>query len=136
MEAAPASEVLQEAARRALAYLRSVRERPVIASAQALQRLDELKHPLPQAGLDAREVVRRLDEIGSPATVVTTGGRYFGLVIGGALPATVAANWLATAWDQNASFRWTSPIAAALEDVSLQWLRDLFGLPSGVAGAF
>jgi len=136
MEIAPASEALREAAQRALTYVRSVRDRPVTASARALQRLDELKHPFPQTGLDAREIVRRLDDIGSPATVATTGGRYFGLVVGGALPATVAANWLATAWDQNACFRWTSPIAAALEDVSLQWLADLFGLPSGVAGAF
>src|SRR5271155_2800355 len=123
METAPAREALQEAAERALAYMQSVRDQPVTVSAQALRRLDELKHPLPQTGLNAREVVRRLDEIGSPATVATTGGRYFGLVIGGALPATVAANWLATAWDQNACFRWTSPIAAALEEVSLQWLR-------------
>jgi glutamate/tyrosine decarboxylase-like PLP-dependent enzyme len=136
METAPAREALQEAAQRALAYMQSVRDRPVTVSARALQRLDELKHPLPQTGLDAREVVRRLDEIGSPATVATTGGRYFGLVIGGALPATVAANWLAAAWDQNACFRWTSPIAAVLEDVSLQWLRELFELPSGVEGAF
>jgi glutamate/tyrosine decarboxylase-like PLP-dependent enzyme len=57
-------------------------------------------------------------------------------VIGGALPVAVAANWLAAAWDQNAHFRWTSPIAAAFEEVSLQWLADLFALPSGVAGAF
>jgi glutamate/tyrosine decarboxylase-like PLP-dependent enzyme len=136
MEAAPAREALQEAAQRALAYKESVRDRRVTPSARALQRLDELKHRLPQTGLDAREVVRRLDEIGSPATVATTGGRYFGLVIGGALPATVAANWLAAAWDQNACSRWTSPIAAALEDVSLQWLKELFELPSGVEGAF
>jgi glutamate/tyrosine decarboxylase-like PLP-dependent enzyme len=136
METAPANEALREAAQRADAYLQSLRDRPVIPSASAIQRLDELKHPLPQTGLDACEVVRRLDEIGSPATVATAGGRYFGLVIGGALPATVAANWLAAAWDQNACFRWTSPIAAALEDVSLEWLVDLFGLPSCVAGAF
>jgi len=136
MKTPPASEALQEAAQRALAYMQSVCDRPVTPSMQALQRLDELKHALPQTGLDAREVVRRLDEIGSPGTVATAGGRYFGLVIGGALPATVAANWLAAAWDQNACFRWTSPIAAALEDVSLQWLRELFGLPSGVEGAF
>jgi glutamate/tyrosine decarboxylase-like PLP-dependent enzyme len=129
-------ELFQDAARRAISYLQSVRDRPVAASRQALQRLDELKHPLPQNGVDAREVLRLLDEIGSPATIATAGGRYFGLVIGGALPATVAANWLAAAWDQNASFRWTSPISATLEDVSLQWLRDLFGLPDGVAGAF
>jgi glutamate/tyrosine decarboxylase-like PLP-dependent enzyme len=136
MKTTPANEAFQEAAHRALAYLQSVRDRPVAASTQALQRLDELKHPLPQTGLDTREIVCRLDEIGSPATVATTGGRYFGLVIGGALPAAVAASWLAAAWDQNACFRWTSPIAATLEDVALQWLRDLFGLPSGVAGAF
>jgi glutamate/tyrosine decarboxylase-like PLP-dependent enzyme len=136
MKATPANEALQDAAQRALIYVRSVHDRPVAVSALALQRLEELKHALPQTGVDAREIIRRLDEIGSPATVATGGGRYFGLVIGGALPATIAANWLATAWDQNACFRWTSPIAAALEDVSLQWLRDLFGLPSGVAGAF
>jgi glutamate/tyrosine decarboxylase-like PLP-dependent enzyme len=136
MDTALASEALQEAAQRALAYVQSVHDRPVTASARSLQRLGELQHPLPKTGLDAREVVRRLDEIGSPTTVASTGGRYFGLVIGGALPVTVAANWLAAAWDQNACFRWTSPIAAALEDVSLQWLGDLFGLPAGVAGAF
>lgn len=136
MEATSMNEVLQEASQRSIAYLQSVRQRPVTASLQAIERLDELKHPLPQRGMDASEIVRRLDEIGSPATVATTGGRYFGLVIGGALPVTVAANWLATAWDQNACFRWTSPIAAVLEDVSLQWLSDLFGLESGIAGAF
>jgi glutamate/tyrosine decarboxylase-like PLP-dependent enzyme len=130
------NELLQEAAQRAIAYLESVRERPVTPSAQALQRLDELKHPLPRAGLDVHEIVRRLDGVGSPATVASAGSRYFGLVTGGALPVTVATSWLATAWDQNVSFRWTSPIAAALEDVTLQWLRDLFGLPGDVAGAF
>ena len=129
-------ELLREAAERAQAYLATVRERPVTPSAEALARLGELRHPLPRTGLDALEVVRRLDEIGSPATVATAGGRYFGLVIGGALPATVAAGWLATAWDQNACFRWTSPIAATLEDVALQWLAELFSLPRGVAGAF
>ncbi len=136
MDAEPVTDAMQEAAQRALVYVRTVRDRPVTVSASALQRLDALKHPLPRAGLDAREVVRRLDEIGSPATVATTGGRYFGLVTGGALPATIAASWLAAAWDQNACFRRASPIAAALEDVSLRWLADLFGLPSDVAGAF
>lgn len=136
MEATPVHAVLQEASERAIAYLHSVRNRSVIASYEAVQRLDELKHPLPRKGVDSIEVLRRLDEIGSPATVTTTGGRYFGLVIGGALPATVAANWLATAWDQNACFRWTSPIAATLEDVSLQWLGDLLRMPDSVAGAF
>jgi glutamate/tyrosine decarboxylase-like PLP-dependent enzyme len=136
MDTPQSSQALREAARRALAYLYSVRDRPITASVRSLRRLDELQHPLPRTGVDACEVVRRLDDIGSPATVATAGGRYFGLVIGGALPVTVAANWLAAAWDQNACFRWTSPIAAALEDVSLQWLGDLLGLPSDVGGAF
>ena len=136
MDPASGNDALQEAAQRALAYMQTVHDRPVTVSAAALQRLDELKHSLPRTGLDPCEVVRRLDEIGSPATVATTGGRYFGLVVGGALPATIAASWIAAAWDQNACFRWTSPIAAALEDVSLQWLGELFGLPGDVGGAF
>jgi glutamate/tyrosine decarboxylase-like PLP-dependent enzyme len=136
MEATSEHSVLQEASERAIAYLHCARDRPVIPTHEAVQRLDELKHALPRKGVDSVEVLRRLDEIGSPATVATTGGRYFGLVVGGALPATVAANWLATAWDQNACFRWTSPIAATLEDVSLQWLGDLLRMPDGVAGAF
>ena len=136
MDTASVDELLQEVARRAIVYVRSVHDRPVTASAQALRGLDDLKHSLPRTGLDAGEVLRLLDEIGSPATIATTGGRFFGLVTGGALPATIAANWLASAWDQNACFRWTSPIAATLEDVSLRWLVDLFGLPDDVGGAF
>ncbi len=136
MDAKPVTDVTQEAARRALVYMQSVRDRPVTVSASALHRLGELKHSLPDIGLDAGEIVRRLDEIGSPATIATTGGRFFGLVVGGALPATIAASWLATAWDQNASFWYSSPIAAVLEEVSLRWLVDLLGLPDDVAGGF
>lgn len=77
-----AGELLQEAAQRALAYVQSVRGRPVAVCTEALQRLNELRHPLPRRGLDAYEVLRRLDEDGSPATIATTGGRHFGLVVG------------------------------------------------------
>ena len=77
-----------------------------------------------------------LDEIGSPATVATAGGRYFGFVVGGVLPATLAANWLAGAWDQNAGLVVMSPIAAKLEEVALRWLVDIFGLPLECGGAF
>ena len=75
-----------------------------------------------------------LDEIGSPATVATTGNRYFGFVIGGTLPAAMAASWLANAWDQNVALRVMSPVAAELEEVVLRWVCDALGLPSGCEG--
>ena len=75
-----------------------------------------------------------LDELGSPATVATTGGRYFGYVIGGVLPAALGANWLAGAWDQNATLRAMSPIAAELEDVVLRWICDALHLPAECEG--
>lgn len=76
-------------------------------------------------------VLALLDDIGSPATVATTGGRYYGFVIDGTLPAALAANWLAGAWDQNAAMQVMSPVAAKLEEVVLEWMVDLLGLPSG-----
>jgi glutamate/tyrosine decarboxylase-like PLP-dependent enzyme len=66
--------------------------------------------------------------------MATTGGRYFGFVIGGSLPVATAANWLAAAWDQNAALRVMSPIAAELEDVVLRWLCEAFGLPADCEG--
>jgi glutamate/tyrosine decarboxylase-like PLP-dependent enzyme len=75
-----------------------------------------------------------LDELGSPATVATTGRRYFGFVIGGTLPASLAASWLANTWDQNGALRVMSPIAAELEEVVLEWLRDILNLPADCAG--
>jgi glutamate/tyrosine decarboxylase-like PLP-dependent enzyme len=77
-----------------------------------------------------------LDRIGSPATVAVAGRRYFGFVIGGSLPAALAANWLASAWDQNAGLFVSSPIGAVLEEVSLKWLLDVLKLPAGSGGAF
>jgi glutamate/tyrosine decarboxylase-like PLP-dependent enzyme len=136
MGVASEKDVLLDAARRAIAYKQTVVDRSVAPSSAAINQLDQLYQPLPQSGLDPLEIVRLLDTIGSPATVASTGGRFFGLVVGGTLPAALAANWLATAWDQNACFRFSSPISAALEDVCLQWLKTIFGLPADVGGAF
>jgi glutamate/tyrosine decarboxylase-like PLP-dependent enzyme len=80
------------------------------------------------------QVLGMLDEIGSPATVATTGGRYFGFVIGGTLPGSLAANWLAGAWDQNAGLRVMSPVAAELEEVALGWVCEVLGLPENCEG--
>jgi glutamate/tyrosine decarboxylase-like PLP-dependent enzyme len=96
--------------------------------------LSELHEPFPPSPSDPSEVIARLDELGSPATVATTGGRYFGFVNGGMLPAALAANWLAGAWNQNAALRVMSPVAAELEDVVIQWVCEALGLPEDCAG--
>src|SRR5207253_2072626 len=68
--------------------------------------------------------------------MASAGPRFFGFVVGGSLPGSLAANWLATAWDQNAGLVALSPVAAATEDIALAWLLDVLGLPVGSAGAF
>lgn len=128
--------LLEETARRAIEYLDGLDGRRVSPAPEAVQALARLDEPLPRHSTPAENVLALLDEIGSPATVAMAGPRYFGFVIGGSLPATVAANWLAAAWDQNAVFFNTSPTAATLETVALRWLVDLFHLPSECAGAF
>lgn len=128
--------LLTEAARRADRYLDGIDGRPVFPSAAALANLSTFDEPLPASPQDPLETLARLDDFGSPATVASAGRRYFGFVIGGALPATVAANWLAAAWDQNAGPRSASPIATKLEQVALRWLLDVLGLPAEAGGGF
>ena len=127
--------LLGAAATRALAYLRDSPGWPVAPAPPAVDALSEIDQPLPHAPTRPADVLALLDRVGSPATVVTTGGRYFGFVNGGALPASVAASWLASAWDQNVALRVMSPAAAAFEDVALEWVRDLLGLPAGCGSA-
>jgi glutamate/tyrosine decarboxylase-like PLP-dependent enzyme len=81
-------------------------------------------------------VLRLLDETASAATTAMAGPRFFGFVVGGSLPAALAANWLAGAWDQKSAFRSVAPATSTLEEVSLRWLVDLFGLPEGTAAGF
>jgi glutamate/tyrosine decarboxylase-like PLP-dependent enzyme len=131
----PYTDVLSEAATRALQYLQTIRERHVGVEQSAIERLRELGGPLPVEGQSAPSVIKLLDEAGSPATMAIMGGRFYGGVIGGSLPVTVAAHWLADAWDQNACLFNLSPAAAYLEDVVLDWLVKLLGLPEGSGGA-
>ena len=121
--------LLSEAAKRGSRYSKEISGRRVAPRPEDVARLDLLGGPLPQDTTDPLAVIALLDDLGSPATVASTSGRYFGFVTGGALPVTVAANWLAGAWDQNAGLHATSPFGAKIEEIAAQWLCNIFGLP-------
>jgi glutamate/tyrosine decarboxylase-like PLP-dependent enzyme len=129
-------ELLADAAARAQRYLTALPQRAVAPSPAAVDALSRLGGPLPEAPSDASRVLANLDEIVSPATMAMAGPRFFGFVIGGSLPVTVAANWLATAWDQNTCLHSVTPGVAHIEILALDWLLDVLRLPAGCAGAF
>jgi glutamate/tyrosine decarboxylase-like PLP-dependent enzyme len=130
------SQLLHNAAQRSIAYLEQIASRSVTPLPEAVARLAVLKEPLPDKPAPDEDVLRLLDEVGSPATMGMAGPRFFGFVIGGSLPVTLAANWLAGAWDQNAALYNASPATAMIEQVALGWLLELFGLPPDCGGAF
>jgi glutamate/tyrosine decarboxylase-like PLP-dependent enzyme len=125
------TDVLQFAADAAKRYATETPTQRVFPSNEAIAALHKLHEPFPTGSSDPHATVALLDEIGSPASVRSTGGRYFGFVMGGVLPAAAGANWLASTWDQNACLRAMSPIAAELEDVLQSWICDALSLPSG-----
>src|SRR5215831_4618222 len=129
-------ELLANAAARATEYLEGIENRRVAPAPEDAARVEALGGTLPPHPTDPAEVITLLDEAGSPATVASAGGRYFGFVTGGSLPAALAANWLAGAWDQNAALRVMSPVAAAIEEIAIEWIRDLLGLPRGCGAGF
>jgi len=129
-------ELLAEVARRGARYVSSIGNRRVFPLAEDIARLDALVGPLPGEPCDPAAVVALLDDAGSGATVATTGPRYFGFVTGGILPAALAANWLAGAWDQNGALVVESPVAARIEEIASGWLLDIFGLPAGCGVGF
>jgi glutamate/tyrosine decarboxylase-like PLP-dependent enzyme len=129
--------LLTDAAARAARYLETLDTRRVGPDPADVARAREaLGGPLPPASADPAEVLARLDTFGSPATMGSAGGRFFGFVIGGSLPIAVASNWLGTAWDQNSSLHATTPIASILEEISLGWLIDALALDPEIAGGF
>ena len=130
------SDLLDDASGRARRYLAALDSRAVAPSPEALAALARFDGPLPERASSPDRVLAELDELGSPATVASAGRRYFGFVTGGSLPITVAASWLASAWDQNAGLVACSPIGAKLEQVALDWLKDLFHLPRDSGGGF
>jgi glutamate/tyrosine decarboxylase-like PLP-dependent enzyme len=128
--------LLEDAARRSISYLEGLNSRSVAPSTEAVEALGKLDEPLPEAPTDPEETLRRMDEVCSPATMAMAGSRFFGFVIGGSHPVTLAANWLAGAWDQNSALYNVTPATARLEQIALRWLLELFRLPPEGGGGF
>ncbi|MGU7771905.1 pyridoxal phosphate-dependent decarboxylase family protein [Burkholderia sp. MR1-5-21] len=128
--------LLADADRRAHTYLASTDTRRAFPDADALAGLAAFDEPLPEHGKPAGDVLRLLDDAGSPATVASNGPNYFGFVIGAALPAAAAAERLMLAWDQCASSFDNSPVAATLERLAARWVVDALDLPRDSAVGF
>jgi len=128
--------ILYAVADHALKYLEELPGRRAFPDKDSLAKLEQLSISLPESGSNANDVIETLNTIGSVNTVASNGGRYFGFVFGGALPASLAASWLVSTWDQNVVFKISSPIASHIEKVTANWLLDLLHLPAGSAVGF
>jgi len=129
-------ELLEQTCCAAADFLGGVEARPVGRPVDFGALVARMGGPLPQEGSDPRQVIECLRTAADAGLVATAGPRYFGFVVGGALPAAVAAEWLTAAWDQNAFLNVLSPAAAAVEEVVRTWLVDLFGLPPETSAGF
>ncbi|HEY2917029.1 MAG TPA: pyridoxal-dependent decarboxylase, partial [Candidatus Limnocylindrales bacterium] len=129
-------ELLRRAADLATGYLDGVDDRPVAPPVGPAALRDRLGGPLPEAGEDPDAVLSWLADAVEPGLVASAGPRYFGFVMGGSQPIAIAADWLTSAWDQNAGLFVRSPAAAVAEEVAGGWLLDLFGLPADASVGF
>lgn len=128
--------LFSDAARRAAAFREKLPERPQRPLADYGEMLRRLSMPTPEAGLPAAEVIDALDTLMQPGLHAMAGGRFFGWVIGASHPVGVAADWLTSAWGQNAGNHQAAPAAAAAEAVAAGWLLDLLGLPAEASVGF
>jgi len=129
-------ELLDNAARRGIAYRETVGDRSVAPTRDAVAAVERFVEPLPENGTDDADTLALLDDVGSPASIAVAGPRFFGFVIGGSLPVTVASSWLSAAWDQNVCMHEVTPATAKLEQVALDWMIELFGLPAHTGAGF
>jgi len=128
--------LLADTASYAADFLEGLHERPVPAAAGVDELRAALGGRLPEGPADPREVVAQLASAAEPGVVAIPSGRYFGFVIGGAVPASLAADWLTSVWDQNAGLYVAGPSAAVVEEVAGAWMIELFGLPKDVSFGF
>jgi glutamate/tyrosine decarboxylase-like PLP-dependent enzyme len=133
---APTAAALTRAHELAIEWLRTLPERPVPPSEGVDTLRARLGGPLPDAGEDPVAVIEALAAGAEPGLIASAGPRFYGFVIGGSLPAALAADWLTSAWDQNAGLYVIGPSAAVAEEVAGGWLIELFGLPAGTSVGF
>jgi glutamate/tyrosine decarboxylase-like PLP-dependent enzyme len=115
----------------AKSWLDSIPDRAVAPRLSADEIAPSFAGPLPEGPTDPAEVIDMLAALAEPGLMAMPSGRFFGWVIGGALPAALAADWLVSAWDQNATLRYATPATAAAEEAAGGWLLELLGLPAG-----
>jgi glutamate/tyrosine decarboxylase-like PLP-dependent enzyme len=128
--------LFEQAKSYAYAYMDGINHRRVFPDDVTIEKLTAFDEPLPQHRQLATEILKLLDEYGSPATVALTGGRYFGFVNGNAVPVALAARWLSDIWNQNPALYVISPTVAKLEQVCERWVRDLLNLPPETVAGF
>lgn len=124
-------DALERAAEHVRRWLRELPERPVRPLTTSDDAAQRFAGPLPEAGLPAADVVDHLAEQAEPGVMPIQSGRFFGWVMGGSLPAALAADWLLSGWDQNGAMRLVTPAVAAIEQAAGEWIVDLLGLPAG-----
>ncbi len=130
------AELIAAASRLAIRYLRSNNDSPVFPSDASLANLADFDATLPAGATDPAAILELLDRVGSPATVRSTSGRYFGFVTGNSEPIATAAAVLALAWDQNIAVPVMSPVAARLDAIATRWVCELLGLPQTATATF
>ncbi len=129
-------DIVSDAALRIAAYKRSLDTRPAFPDAASIANLSRFDDELPDHATSSETVLAQLDEIGSPATVASTGGRYFGFVTGGTDPAALGAAMLSVGWDQNIALPVMSPVAARLDALAAKWIVELLHLPTSAMATF
>lgn len=128
--------LFEQAKNYAFDYMQNILSQSVYPDKTAIEGLNIFKEPLQLEAGNPYDILNMLHYGGSPATVAQTGGRYFGFVNGGAIPAALAAKWLSDIWDQNPALYVISPIASILEEVCEKWITNLLNLPEGTAAGF
>jgi glutamate/tyrosine decarboxylase-like PLP-dependent enzyme len=128
--------LLHRTAEIATEFIDGLSTRPVGRPVDLASLRAALDGPLPDGPSDPTTVVEALARGAERGLIASAGPRYFGFVIGGGVPAALAADWLASAWDQNAGLYAISPAASVVEEVAARWLVELFGLPSGSSVGF